>query len=197
MGSNQIKSQSKWTFYLGTKPWVSSIYVKLGMVKKCIHLCMNSLNALFFHLKGNIHWKNLFFFCAVKNAKLTKTFNHFRLINFTLRLQEWLKKWEISSWIWIFCWIEIYSKKLSWAELIYHRDFLLFEKLIWDCTVSPRFPIGWKNRHPLFDWLKLWIVNSLFKSLIKYFSLSSFNDFIYKKDKNWAALYLSSNKKIC
>ncbi len=135
------------------------------------------------------------FFCAVKNAKLTKTFNHFRMINFTRRLQEWLKKWEISSWIWIFCWIssKFIQKKLSWAEQIYHRDFLLSEKFIWESL--PRFSIGWKNRHPLFDWLKLWIVNPLFQSLIKYFSLFSviFNDCNYKKDKNWASLYLSSN----
>jgi len=135
------------------------------------------------------------FFCAVKNAKQTKTFNHFRLINFTLRLQEWLKRWEISSWIWIFCWISSKFIQKNFPELIYHRDFLLFEKLIWGSR--PPFSYRLKKQAPLFDWLKLWIVNSLFKSLIKYFSLSSFNDFIYKKDKNWAALYLSSNKKIC
>ncbi len=131
-------------------------------------------------------WKEIFIgriwvFLCCKKCKTNKNFQSFSDDKFYSTFTKMVKemrdiKLDLNFLLNV---IEIYSKnfpELSWSII----EIFFFLKS-WFGAVGPRFPIGWKNRHPLFEWLKLWIVNSLFQSLIKYFSLFSviFNGFIF------------------
>jgi hypothetical protein len=119
-------------------------------------------------------WKEIFIgrvwvFLCCKKCKTNKNFQSFSDDKFYSTFTRMVKEMRDIKLDLNFLLNRNLFKKLSWAELIYHRDFLLSEKLIWDSTVSPRFSIGWKNRHLIIDWLKLWFVNSLFQSWLNIF----------------------------